>query len=121
MNPREFAREPGYDLTFALTYSFDPMFFENVVLHDLRVGGSGSIVVIGDPHEVDGAIANSQLALEHLGRRYMLSPATHSNGAFHPKLSRRSVTLVYTDHALATFKAFGDFPFNPFAIGAVLG
>lgn len=89
MNPREFAREPGYDLTFALTYSFDPMFFENVVLHDLRVGGSGSIVVIGDPHEVDGAIANSQLALEHLGRRYMLSPATHSNGAFHPKLMLR--------------------------------
>lgn len=89
MNPREFAREPGYDLTIALTYSFDPVFFENVVLHDLRIGGSGSIVIAGDPHEVDSAITNSQLALEHLGRRYMLSPATHSNGAFHPKLMLR--------------------------------
>ncbi len=55
MNPRDFAREPGYDLTIALTYSFDPVFFENVVLHDLRVGGSGSIVIVGDPHEVDAA------------------------------------------------------------------
>ena len=89
MNPRDFTREPGYDLTIALTYSFDPVFFENVVLHDLRIGGSGSIVIVGDPHEVDSAITNSQLALEHLGRRYMLSPATHSNGAFHPKLMLR--------------------------------
>lgn len=89
MNPRDFAREPGYDLTIALTYSFAPIFFESVVLHDLRIGGSGSIVIVGDPHEVDSAIASSQMALEHLGRRYMLSPATHSNGAFHPKLMLR--------------------------------
>lgn len=89
MNPRDFTREPGYDLTIALTYSFDPVFFENVVLHDLRIGGSGSIVIVGDPHEVDAAFANSQMALEHLGRRYMLSPATHSKGAFHPKLMLR--------------------------------
>ncbi len=89
MNPRDFAREPGYDLTIALTYSFDPVFFENVVLHDLRVGGSGSIVIVGDPHEVDAAISNAQWALEYLGRRYMLSPATHSHGAFHPKLMLR--------------------------------
>ena len=89
MNPRDFAREPGYDLTIALTYSFDPVFFENVVLHDLRVGGSGTIVIVGDPHEVDAAISNAQTALEYLGRRYMLSPATHSHGAFHPKLMLR--------------------------------
>jgi hypothetical protein len=89
MNPRDFAREPGYDLTIALTYSFDPIFFENVVLHDLRVGGSGCIVIVGDPHEVDAAISNAQATLEYLGRRYMLSPATHSHGAFHPKLMLR--------------------------------
>jgi hypothetical protein len=89
MNPRDFAREPGYDLTIALTYSFDPVFFENVVLHDLRVGGSGSIVIVGDPHEVDVAISNTQAMLEYLGRRYMLSQATHSHGAFHPKLILR--------------------------------
>lgn len=89
MNPREFAREPGYDLTIALTYSFDPVFFEKVVLHDLRIGGSGSIVIVGDPHEVDAAILESQMVLEFLGRRYMLSPATHSKGAFHPKLMLR--------------------------------
>ena len=89
MNPRDFAREPGYDLTIALTYSFDPIFFENIVLHDLRVGGSGSVVIVGDPHEVDSAMSDLQRSLEYLGRRYMLSPATHSNGAFHPKLMLR--------------------------------
>ena len=89
MNPRDFAREPGYDLTVALTYSFDPVFFENVVLHDLRVGGSGSIVIVSDPDEVDAAISKAQWALEYLGRRYMLSPASHFHGAFHPKLMLR--------------------------------
>lgn len=89
MNPRDFSREPGYDLTIALTYSFDPVFFENVVLHDLRLGGSGSIVVVGDPDEVGSAVDNARGALEYLGRRYMLSVAKHSKGAFHPKLMLR--------------------------------
>lgn len=89
MNPREFARDSGFDLTIALTHCFDPVFFENVVLHDLRIGGSGSIVIIADREEVRSAIANSQLPLEHLGRQYMLSPATHSSGEFHPKLMLR--------------------------------
>lgn len=89
MNPRDFAREPGYDLTIAMTYSFDPLFFEKVVLHDLRSGQSGSVLVIGDPHEITTAISNAQLPLEHLGRRYMLSQAAHSKGAFHPKLILR--------------------------------
>ncbi len=89
MNPRDFAREPGYDFTIALTYSFDPLFFEKVVLHDLRTGQSGSVLVVGDPHEITTAISNAQLPLEHLGRRYMLSQATHSKGAFHPKITLR--------------------------------
>lgn len=86
MNPRAFCRESGYDLAIVLTYSFDPVFFENVVLHDLRAGGSGTVVVVGDPHEVSAAIEEKGWALDFLGRRYMLSAATHEQGAFHPKL-----------------------------------
>lgn len=86
MNPRSFCREAGYELAIALTYSFDPVFFETVVLHDLRSGGSGTVVVVGDPNEVLTAMENKGRGLEFLGRHYMLSSATHDRGAFHPKL-----------------------------------
>lgn len=89
MNPRAFCRESGYELAIALTYSFDPVFFENIVLHDLRAGGSGTVVVVGDPHEISAALENKGRNLEYLGRRYMLSSATHDRGAFHPKLVMR--------------------------------
>ena len=83
MNPRSFCRETGYEMAIALTYSFDPVFFESVVLHDLCSGGSGTVVVVGDPNEISTAIESKGRGLEFLGRHYMLSSAIHDRGAFH--------------------------------------
>lgn len=47
MNPRHFLREPGYPIALLTTYSFDPYFFERLVLPDLWAGGSNSVLVPG--------------------------------------------------------------------------
>jgi len=49
MNPRLFCREQVYETTIGLTYTFDPIFFERLILNDLRAGGSGEILIIADP------------------------------------------------------------------------
>ena len=48
MNPRLFCREQSYHKALLLTYSFDPIFFEQVVLPDLWAGRSSDILVLGD-------------------------------------------------------------------------
>ncbi|QQX89731.1 hypothetical protein JJQ59_34980 (plasmid) [Cupriavidus necator] len=89
MNPRQFCRELGYDTALVLTYSFDPIFFEKVVLPDLRSGGTGRVVVIADRSEADEAIARTAGLLKFGGRRYVLSEANGVGGAFHPKMILR--------------------------------
>jgi hypothetical protein len=84
MNPRTFCRERGYPSAIALTYSFDPLFFERVVLPDLWHGGTGEVVVVADQGQVEEAIIRCAGQVQHLGRRYRL---THGRAArFHPKL-----------------------------------
>lgn len=85
MNPRLFCRENPYHKTLLLTYSFDPIFFEQVVLPDLWAGRSSDIVVIGDRDQVQTSISASIGQLSHLGRNYVLARANHP-GAFHPKV-----------------------------------
>ena len=48
MNPRTFCREGTYESAVCVTYSFDPIFFERVVLHDLWSGGSRDVLIIAD-------------------------------------------------------------------------
>lgn len=85
MNPRLFCRENSYHKTLLLTYSFDPVFFEQVVLADLWVGRSSDIVAIGDRDQVETSIAAATGRLSHLGRNYVLACSNHQ-GAFHPKV-----------------------------------
>jgi hypothetical protein len=85
VNPREFCRQRTFHQALVLTYSFDPVFFEQIVLPDLWAGRTSDILVIGDSDQVKSAIEAAAGRLWHLGKRYLLGRAAHT-GAFHPKV-----------------------------------
>jgi len=85
MNPRLFCRERTYHKALLLTYSFDPIFFEQVILPDLWAGRSSDILVLGDRSEIDTSIQSAVGQLWNLGRQYLLAGAGVA-GAFHPKV-----------------------------------
>lgn len=88
MNPRLFCRERTFHKALLLTYSFDPVFFEQVVLSDLWAGRTSDILVIGDGNQVKSAIQDAMGRLWHLGKKYLLGSAAHT-GSFHPKVLLR--------------------------------
>ncbi|MBL8472397.1 MAG: phospholipase D family protein [Rhodocyclaceae bacterium] len=88
MNPRLFCREQSYHKALFLTYSFDPIFFEQVVLPDLWAGRSSDILVLGDQAQIEASTQAAAGQLWHLGRHYLLAGANHT-GAFHPKVFLR--------------------------------
>lgn len=88
MKPRLFCRERTFRRALLLTYSFDPVFFEHLVLPDLWAGRASDILVIGDGNQIKAAVRDSMGQILHLGKRYLLANALHS-GAFHPKLFLR--------------------------------
>ena len=88
MNPRTFCRERTFHQALVLTYSFDPVFFEQIVLPDLWAGRTSDILVLGDGREVSSAVQEAVGRLWHLGKRYVLGNAAHA-GSFHPKLLLR--------------------------------
>ena len=85
MNPRLFCRERAYHKALLLTYSFDPIFFEQVVLPDLWAGRSSDILVLGDTGEIDASFQSAVGQLWNLGKQYLLAGADVA-GAFHPKV-----------------------------------
>ena len=89
MKPRDFCREPGYDRVLLITYDFNPLFFERVVLPDLWVGGSNDVQVIADLGQVNQALPRWVGQVRQLGQRYQLTCASLS-GAFHPKIIVRA-------------------------------
>jgi hypothetical protein len=88
MNPRLFCRESAYHKALLLTFSFDPVFFEQVVLPDLWAGRSSDIVAIGDREQIEASTQAAAGHLCYLGRNYVLARANHA-GAFHPKVFLR--------------------------------
>jgi len=88
MNPRLFCRERGFHKALLLTYSFDPIFFEQVVLPDLWAGHSSDVLVLGDKDQIDTSMQSAVGQLWHLGRRYLLAGSSVP-GAFHPKVFLR--------------------------------
>ena len=48
MNPRDFCKKREYTTVIGTTYSFDPLFFERIILPDLKFGNSGEVLIIGD-------------------------------------------------------------------------
>lgn len=85
MNPRLFCRERAYHKALLLTYSFDPIFFEQVILPDLWAGRSSDILVLGDRGEIDASFQTAVGQLWNLGKQYLLAGADVA-GAFHPKV-----------------------------------
>jgi len=88
MNPVEFCRERSFSTAICLTYSFDPLFFERVVLRSLWEGGSNEILVIADDAQVHAVFDRNAGRILHLGRRYLLSVPVLST-AQHAKLILR--------------------------------
>jgi len=85
MRPRDFCREPGYDKALLITYDFDALFFERIVLPDLWVGGSTDIQVLADFGQVNQALPRWVGQVRQLGQRYQLTCA-NLGGAFHAKM-----------------------------------
>lgn len=85
MNPIEFCRLTGYHSTIFLTFSFDALFFERIVLPALRASGNRAVLVVTDLDELSDIQAAWSGQLVQLGRRYQVF-AYDSSGAFHPKM-----------------------------------
>ena len=88
MDPREFCRERGFPRALLLTYAFDPLFFERIVLRDLWHGGTGEMLVVADERPVAEELPRWRGEVRELGRRYHLASVAGA-GAFHPKLILR--------------------------------
>lgn len=88
-SPREFCRLFGAHTSILLTYNFDALFFERVVINDLWAGATGDVLVMADPGQVAAAAETWDGQLKYLGRRYQLIPAAATTGAFHPKVILR--------------------------------
>jgi HKD family nuclease len=88
INPRMFCREKGYTKAIGLTYSFDPLFFERVILRDLWNGQSTDITIIGDIGQLQKAVSDCSTQLLYLGKKYLIAPAV-LKGTFHPKMLLR--------------------------------
>jgi len=88
MNPRHFCRDPGYETALCLTYAFDPIFFERLILPDLWAGGAGEVLVVGDQGRITEMLMRAHGRLQHLGRRYQLGTVVNC-AAQHAKLILR--------------------------------
>lgn len=88
MDLRQFCQVRTYPYTVLTTYSFDPLFFERVVLADLKSGGSKHVTVLADAEQALSSINAAHDQLFMLGKRYAVIPI-HLKGAFHPKLCLR--------------------------------
>ena len=85
MNLREICRERDYTTVIGTTYSFDPLFFERIILPDLRFGHGREIVLMGDSTQLTEAINRCNTQLRQIGNAIVTEPI-HLTGAFHPKI-----------------------------------
>src|SRR5258708_33348807 len=88
ISAREFCREHGYPISIFLTYSFDPLFFERIPIHDLDVGGTRRVVIVADAAEIGDAMQRCAGQIFRLGRQYVLAE-TRAGNTFHPKMIAR--------------------------------
>lgn len=85
MNLREICRERDYTTVIGTTYTFDPLFFERVILPDLRFGYGREIVLIGDGTQLSESINRCSSQLKQIGNSVVIEPV-YLQGAFHPKI-----------------------------------
>ena len=85
MNLREFCKSRDYTTVIGTTYSFDPLFFERVILPDLRFGHGGEILIIGDGNQLVESINRCNGQIKQIGNTFIAEPV-YLKGAFHPKI-----------------------------------
>lgn len=85
MDLRDFCQRPRYDRVLMTTFAFDPVFFEKVVLPDLRRGGTEDILILCDADCLHETLTVEGDQLRSYGREYLVEPI-HINGSFHPKI-----------------------------------
>lgn len=85
MNFRQFCSSPGYTHFIALTYNFDPLFFESVVLKDLLQNGISNNLIFCDSNSFQKSLEISGYESKSIGKDYLLNCVYRANGAFHPK------------------------------------
>jgi len=85
MNLRGICRERDYTTIIGTTYSFNPLFFERVILPDLRFGYGREIVIIGDGSQLSESINRCSSQLKQIGNSVVIEPV-YLTGAFHPKI-----------------------------------
>ncbi|RMZ49832.1 hypothetical protein EB821_01060 [Candidatus Marinimicrobia bacterium PRS2] len=85
MNPRDFCKKREYTTVIGTTYSFDPLFFERIILPDLKFGNSGEVLIIGDGDQLIQSIMRCRSQLRKVGNAFIAEPV-YMKGAFHPKI-----------------------------------
>ena len=85
MNIREICRERDYVTVIGTTYSFDPLFFERIILPDLQFGHGREIVLLADSTQLTEAINRCNSQIRQIGNAIVTEPI-HLTGAFHPKI-----------------------------------
>jgi len=85
MNLRDYCKQREYSTVIGTTYSFHPIFFEKVILPDLKFGYGGEVLVIGDGEQLTQSISKYRSQLRKVGNSFIIEPI-YMRGAFHPKL-----------------------------------
>ncbi len=85
MNPQVYCSDKDYSHFISLTYNFDPIFFERIVLTNLEAASITNISIVADQNYLDKNLFRKKDQIKYLGKKYILEKANCS-GLFHPKL-----------------------------------
>ena len=86
MNFREFCSDYKYNHFVGLTYNFDPVFFEAVILKDLIKHGINNNIIFCDNNSLLKTLEQTGAETKTLGKQYILNSVHIADGAFHPKV-----------------------------------
>ncbi len=86
MNFREFCSVNNYSHFLGLTYNFDPLFFEAVILKDLIRHGINNNIIFCDINSLLKTLEQVGTETKALGKQYILNSVHIADGAFHPKV-----------------------------------
>jgi len=85
MKPRSFFNKHERSVAIFTTFSFDPTFFEQIVLPELQAHGVKAIFILVDGNQLDRNADKLRNTLFNAGKRYIIRPV-YLKGAFHSKL-----------------------------------
>ena len=101
-----------YHSAIVTCYSFDPVFFSNLYLPNLRSAGPRNIIVLVDASNYDSALDG----FEKYGNMvpdmkcHLVRMEPTSNGVFHPKMSSGELSRLVGKHrpTMQSYGRYGD-------------